>query len=95
MGWNAEAQRVEARRVRRLGAIVLGEGLLRDPDPALIAHAFREGMQRGGLASVPWSEGFIRLRERLAFLHHTDAPAWPDVSDAAWSSAWRHGWHPW
>ena len=83
VGWNAEAQRVEARRVRRLGAIVLGEGLLRDPDPALVAQAFREGMQRGGLASVPWSEGFVRLRERLAFLHHTDAAAWPDVSDAA------------
>jgi ATP-dependent helicase HrpB len=82
VAWNADAARVEARRVRRLGAIVLAEGLVRDPDPALVAHAFREGMQRAGLASIPWSEGFVRLRQRLAFLHQADA-AWPDVSDAA------------
>ena len=81
--WNADAARVEARRVRRLGAIVLGEGLLRDPDPALVAHAFREGLQRAGLDSIPWSDGFIRLRERLAFLHRVDPLSWPDVSGAA------------
>jgi len=81
--WNADAARVEARRVRRLGAIVLGEGLLRDPDPALVAHAFREGLQRAGLDSIPWGDGFIRLRERLAFLHWVDPASWPDASDTA------------
>jgi ATP-dependent helicase HrpB len=83
VAWNDDAGRVQARRTRRLGAIVLGEGLLRDPDPAAVAHAFREGLQRAGLAALPWSDGFIRLRERLAFLHHHDAATWPDVSDAA------------
>jgi len=81
--WNADAARVEARRVRRLGAIVMGEGLLRDPDPGLVAHAFREGLQRAGLDSIPWSDGFIRLRERLAFLRQVDPQSWPDVSRAA------------
>jgi len=81
--WNADAARVEARRIRRLGAIVLGEGLLRDPDPALVAHAYREGLQRAGLDSIPWGDGFIRLRERLAFLYRVDPASWPDVSDAA------------
>ena len=83
VGWDADAERVQARRTRRLGAIVLGEGLLRDPDPAAVAHAFREGLQRAGPAAIPWSEGFVRLRERLAFLHHNDAASWPDVSDAS------------
>ena len=83
VAWDADAGRVEARRTRRLGAIVLGEGLLRDPDPAAVARAFREGLQRAGLAAIPWSAGFVRLRERLAFLHRADGASWPDVSDAA------------
>jgi len=62
---------------------VMGEGLLRDPDPGLVAHAFREGLQRAGLDSIPWSDGFIRLRERLAFLRQVDPQSWPDVSGAA------------
>lgn len=81
--WDADAGRVDARRTRRLGAIVLGEGMVRDPDPVAVAHAFREGLQRAGLAAIPWSEAFLRVRERLAFLHSTDSSAWPDVSDAA------------
>ena len=43
----------------------------------------REGLQRAGLAAIPWSDGFVRLRERLAFLHRVDGASWPDVSDAA------------
>jgi ATP-dependent helicase HrpB len=74
---------LRAVRTRRLGAIVLGEGMVRDPDPAAVAHAFREGLQRAGLAAVPWSEGFLSLRARLTFLHHTDAASWPEVSDAS------------
>ncbi|MBP2646460.1 MAG: ATP-dependent helicase HrpB [Gemmatimonadetes bacterium] len=82
VAWSADAARVEARRTRRLGAIVLGEGTVRDPDPAAVAHAFKTGLGRAGLAAIPWSEGFRRLRERLAFLHQNDGASWPDVSDA-------------
>jgi ATP-dependent helicase HrpB len=81
--WDTDAARVQARRIRRLGAIVLGEGMVRDPDPAAVAHAFREGLQRAGFAAIPWSEGFLGLRARLTFLHHTDAASWPEVSDAS------------
>ena len=81
--WDTDAARVQARRIRRLGAIVLGEGMVRDPDPAAVAHAFREGLQRAGFAAIPWSEGFLGLRARLTFLHYTDAASWPEVSDAS------------
>ena len=83
VSWNSDSARVEARRTRRLGAIVLGEPLLRDPDPAAVAHAFALGLERAGFAAIPWSDAFLRLRERLAFLCYVDAAAWPDVSDAA------------
>jgi ATP-dependent helicase HrpB len=52
-------------------------------DPAAVAHAFREGLQRAGITAIPWSEGFLRLRERLAFLHHIDAATWPEASDGS------------
>ena len=83
VAWNADAARVEARCTRRLGAIVLAESTVRDPDPGAVAHAFKAGLERAGLAAIPWSDGFRRLRERLAFLHRTDGASWPDVSDAA------------
>lgn len=78
--WNDEAG-IDARRQRRLGAIVLAERRVRDPDPTAVAEALASEAQRRGLALLPWTEGAERLRERLRFLHHND-PAWPDVSDA-------------
>ncbi len=83
VSWNTDSARVEARRTRRLGAIVLDETPLRDPDPVAVAHAFALGLGRAGFAAIPWSDAFLRLRERLAFLCYVDAAAWPDVSHAA------------
>ncbi|MFL5506985.1 MAG: ATP-dependent helicase HrpB [Gemmatimonadales bacterium] len=81
VSWDDAAATVRARRVTTLGAIVLRESALRDPDPALVAEALAEAVRARGIASLPWGETATRLRERLAFLHALD-PAWPDVSDA-------------
>ncbi len=88
--WDADSARVAARRTRRLGAIVMGEGMVREPDPVAVAHAFALGLERAGLAAIPWSDGFLRLRERLAFLHRVDGASWPDVSDAALLARLEH-----
>jgi ATP-dependent helicase HrpB len=80
--WDAASLAVVARRRRRLGAIVLEEGPLADADPDAIRAALMEGIRREGLARLPWSEGAVRTRARLAFLHRLDS-AWPDVSDEA------------
>jgi ATP-dependent helicase HrpB len=74
---------VVARRVRRLGAIVLTERRLAAPDPDAVASAVRRGLRTEGLGLVRWTEHARRLRDRLATLHRACGDPWPDVSDAA------------
>ena len=78
---------VVARRVRRLGAIVLSEVRLDAPDPDALAAAVRHGVRSEGLGLLRWSEHARRLRDRLATLHRvfgdSEDGGWPDVSDAA------------
>ncbi|MBC6980668.1 ATP-dependent helicase HrpB [Caulobacter sp. 17J80-11] len=74
--------KIRARELRRLGRIVVGERLIDDPDPALIAAALMNEVERKGLSVLPWSERSASLRERAAFLRGYD-PSWPDLSDEA------------
>ncbi len=74
---------VVARRVRRLGAIVLSERRLDHPDDDAVASALRHGLRTEGLGLLRWSEHARRLRDRLATLHRAFGDDWPDVSDAA------------
>jgi len=78
---------VVARRVRRLGAIVLSEVRLDAPDPGALAAAVQQGLRSEGLGLLRWSEHARRLRDRLATLHRvfgdSEDGGWPDVSDAA------------
>ncbi|HEU5395340.1 MAG TPA: ATP-dependent helicase C-terminal domain-containing protein, partial [Candidatus Methylomirabilis sp.] len=80
--WDPGSRAVKARRRERLGAIILREYPLRDPDPGLVTKALLEGIRREPIASLPWSEGSRSVRQRVAFLRRFD-PAWPDLSDAA------------
>jgi ATP-dependent helicase HrpB len=73
---------LSARRVRRLGAIVLDERPILAPDPEQVNTALREGIRRAGLGALSWSADALRLRARLGFLHGLD-PSWPDVGDEA------------
>jgi ATP-dependent helicase HrpB len=82
VAWDDASAAVRARRTTRLGALVLADAPLRDPDPARVAAALAEAVRARGPGALPWSEGAARLRERLAFLHAHDA-TWPDVSDDA------------
>nr|WP_304412986.1 ATP-dependent helicase HrpB [Frankia sp. QA3] len=74
---------VVARRVERLGAIVLTERPLARPDPALLEAAVLDGLRREGLAALRWTRDAVGLRERLAFCHRFLGDPWPDVADAA------------
>lgn len=80
--WDAGARAVRARERVRLGALVLRESPLRDPDPELVSRALLGLVQREGLDVLPWDDDARALRARLAFMHRLD-PEWPDVGDDA------------
>lgn len=82
IAWDREAQAVRARRRERLGALVLEDAPLPDPDPEAVAAALLEGVSREGLGLLPWSKAARQLQQRLIFLHRLD-PGWPDAADEA------------
>ena len=75
--------KVRAKRLRRLGALVLEERLVDRPDPVAVAGALLNQLREGGLSALPWGEAATALRARVAFLRALDEATWPDLSDAA------------
>ena len=88
IAWEDAAAAVTTRRRTRLGAIVLADAPLRDADPAAVAAALLDGIERAGIDALPWRDSARQLRDRLRFLHRLD-PSWPDVSDAALAARLR------
>ncbi|QNG38453.1 ATP-dependent helicase HrpB [Geodermatophilaceae bacterium NBWT11] len=78
---------VRAARVERLGAIVLTQRPLPDPDPDLVAAAVAEGLRTEGLALLRWTPAATSLRERLAAAHAGLGEPWPAVDDRTLSDA--------
>jgi ATP-dependent helicase HrpB len=82
IAWDHDGARVRTSRVTRLGAILVAEKPLHDPDGEAVRAALIEGIRDSGLDALAWSEDAKSTRARLSFLHHLEA-SWPDVSDAA------------
>jgi len=74
--------KVRARRLLRLGRLVVEERLLDKVDPRLVTTALLDQVAREGLSAVPLGEASQALRRRVAFLRNRDAETWPDLCDA-------------
>lgn len=75
---------VVARRQRVLGALVLSDSPLADPDPEAVREALVEGVRRTGLHLLPWRKTVQGLRDRLGHLHRAAADdGWPPMDDEA------------
>ena len=86
VAWDDETETVVARRVRRLGALILEQAPLKDVDRDRIKPAMLKGLRRMGLAVLPWDDGLARLRARVAFARGADPQGgWPDFGDDALS----------
>ena len=80
--WNAQGGAVQARRQRRLGALVLDDKPLSRSDPEKLKAAMIEGVRQMGLTCLPWTDDLQAWRQRINFLRLHDA-SWPDLSDDA------------
>ncbi|MGW4368946.1 ATP-dependent helicase HrpB [Nocardia takedensis] len=78
---------VVARRVERLGAILLSERPLPDPDRRRLTAAILDGLRASGPALLSWTAEATALRQRLDFLHRTLGEPWPPVDDDSLSAA--------
>jgi ATP-dependent helicase HrpB len=67
LSYDKNADRVEARVQRRLGAIVLSEGRVEKPDTQAVANALLSAVQDMGIEMLPWSASASALRERALF----------------------------
>lgn len=78
---------VVARRVERLGAVELVTrpltGALDQRQRGLVAGALADGLAQAGLALLPWPDGAVRLRQRLAACRAALGEPWPAVDDDA------------
>lgn len=81
--WDEQRGRVVARRLRKLGELVLEEQELPKPDLALLQQGLLQAVRAKGLASLPWSKSAIQWQARVALLAKVFPNDWPDVSDAA------------
>ena len=72
--------RMEVRRLKRIGELVVEEVSLGAPDKGRIADLLKGEVEREGLKGLRWGERASALRARLAFLRGLD-DGWPDVSD--------------
>ncbi|HET7456367.1 MAG TPA: ATP-dependent helicase HrpB [Gemmatimonadaceae bacterium] len=88
--YDAEVEAVRARERRRLGALVLRDAPLRDPDPELVAAALLDAALALGLdRALAWGDGARRVQQRVGFLRTLDPSRWPDLSDAALAASAR------
>jgi ATP-dependent helicase HrpB len=83
IAFDAASASVRARRLRRLGAIVLAEQPLTvTPDDAS-ARMLAQGAARLGIERLPWTKPLRQWRDRVMFLRRAEGDEWPDLSDAA------------
>jgi ATP-dependent helicase HrpB len=78
--WDERTRSVRAHLQTRLGAIVLSESLVANPETNGATELMLDVVRREGLQTLPWSGAAKTTRERVAFMRARHAN-WPDLSD--------------
>ncbi|RFC63035.1 ATP-dependent helicase HrpB [Fulvimarina endophytica] len=79
--FDRNAKAVRARRIERLGRIILSETPLKTPTGEAAATALMEGLAGFDLSILPFGKEGERLLRRLRFLAGADPEVWPDLSE--------------
>jgi ATP-dependent helicase HrpB len=81
--WDDQRGRILARRQRCLGALVLKDELLAQPDAATLEAGLLAAVRRKGINSLPWSESARQWQARVRRLNAIWPEDWPKVDDEA------------
>jgi ATP-dependent helicase HrpB len=98
IAWDDQEQAVRARRERRLGAVLLESGEIRNPDPTGMLNAALAGLRHLGVGVLPWTKELRQWQARVMLMRHFEVPApepWPDLSDAALAATLEEWAPPW
>ena len=74
---------VRARRIRRLGRIVLSEAPLERSSGEELAQALLDAVREQGLGLLDWDEAAKQAQARVEFMRALEGDPWPDWSDDA------------
>ncbi|MBS7542346.1 ATP-dependent helicase HrpB [Ancylobacter oerskovii] len=81
--FDAAAGALRARKVRRLGALVLSEKPARVAAGMATGRALARAAAARGIERLAWSAAQRQWLDRVRFLHTAAPETWPDLSDAA------------
>lgn len=82
--WDDVRGTVVARRVRKLGRLVLQETSLPQVGPELMQQGLLTAIRKKGLESLPWTDDSRQWRARVRLLARTcPDDGWPDTGDTA------------
>lgn len=79
--WNEEQERVEGRKVERLGALVLATRPVEIVEKELVVNGLLEGIRKKGLSVLPWDKKSRALRTRVNFVNANLPGRFPDMDD--------------
>ena len=79
--WNEDQERVEARKVSKLGAIILKSIAIKSPSPDKVVEVLIEELEELGLDALHWSKEALALKQRVNFAKYHGLD-FPDFSDA-------------
>lgn len=83
IAWDAPRERVVARRQWCLGALILREEAITNPDSEQVQAGLLDGIRQQGLKGLPWTEELQQWQRRVQCLHRLDPQHWPLVDTSA------------
>ena len=81
--FDKEKGALTARRIERLGSVILSRVPARVEPGEAATQALLEAVRTHGLAMLPWSKEVSQLRSRLSWLHARLGDPWPAMNDVA------------
>ncbi|MGH8377547.1 MAG: ATP-dependent helicase HrpB, partial [Gammaproteobacteria bacterium] len=88
--WDEANGAVAALSEQHLGAIVLEQQPLANPDPRQVTALMLGAIRRRGLECLPWTPAIRNSQARVEFLRRVDGEQWPAVDGVSLSATLEH-----